>query len=293
MRNKGDWMLLLAAIIGGGGFIGVKYLLDWGYNPYQVMFGRFFVAMVCMSLVYWRQFSKITKKEWKWGSILGLLLAATFLLLTLGLQYTTPSVNAFLSNTQAVLVPFICWVAFRRKPVPSCFLAAGLTVFGVALLSVTKDFTVNIGAVLSFSASIAFSTQMALMSKVMEDCDGISIALVENLAVTVVACVCFVVTGVSMPPLTPGAIGSFFYIGVLCTALYFVLQSVGQKYTSANRTAIIITSESIFAAIISAILYGERMGWRGYAGCAIIFIAVLLAEKPMLQKKVDSSSNIG
>ena len=34
MKNKGDWLLLLAAAIGGGGFISLKYLLDWGYTPY-------------------------------------------------------------------------------------------------------------------------------------------------------------------------------------------------------------------------------------------------------------------
>ena len=50
MKNKGDWMLLLAAFIGGGGFISVKYLLDWGYDPYQVIFGRFLMASLCMGL---------------------------------------------------------------------------------------------------------------------------------------------------------------------------------------------------------------------------------------------------
>ncbi|WP_405724709.1 EamA family transporter, partial [Anaerotignum sp.] len=92
MKNKGDWMLLLAAFIGGGGFISLKYLLDWGYDPFQVIFGRFLMASACMCLVYRNRLQKITKKEWKVGSILGALLAAMFLLMTVGLQYTTPSV---------------------------------------------------------------------------------------------------------------------------------------------------------------------------------------------------------
>lgn len=52
MKHKGDWLLLLAAFIGGGGFISLKYLLDWGYDPFQVIFGRFLTASVCMCLVY-------------------------------------------------------------------------------------------------------------------------------------------------------------------------------------------------------------------------------------------------
>lgn len=72
-----------------------------------------------------------------------------------------------------------------------------------------------------------------------------------------------------------------------------MLQSVGQKYTSANKTALIITTESIFAAILSALLYGERLTLRGYIGCILIFGAVLLAETPIKKKKqVDSRDRI-
>ena len=71
MKNKGDWLLLLAAFIGGGGFISLKYLLDWGYDPFQVIFGRFLMASLCMCVVYHKRLRKITKKEWKVGGILG------------------------------------------------------------------------------------------------------------------------------------------------------------------------------------------------------------------------------
>lgn len=292
MRNKGDWMLLIAAMLGGGGFISVKYLLDWGYTPYQIMLLRFLIATACLSLIYYKRYLKITKKEWKMGGILGVMLAATFVLLTVGLQYTTPSVNAFLCNTQAAIVPFICWAVFRQKPLPSCFLAALLTLFGVALLSVTEDFRVDIGAVLSFGAAVAFSMQMAIMGKAVEECDSVNIALTEHITVTVISFFIASITGMGMPSLNRLAIGSFLNIGIFCTAIYFVLQSVGQKYTSANKTAIIITSESIFAAIISAFFYGERMGWRGFLGCGIIFGAMLLAEKP-LGKTVDTAEKMG
>lgn len=41
MKHKGDWLLLLAAFIGGGGFISLKYLLDWGYEPVSGDFRAF------------------------------------------------------------------------------------------------------------------------------------------------------------------------------------------------------------------------------------------------------------
>ena len=280
MRNKGDWMILLAAFIGGGGFIAIKYLLDWGYTPFQIMLGRFLIATACIGLVYYKQLAKITKKEWRVGGMLGILLAATFFLITTGLQYTTPSVNAFLCNIPAVLVPFICWIAFKERPSISILVAAFFTVIGVAFLSVTPDFRLDLGAILSLGAALAFALQMAFMGKAVQDCDSVRLTIVENITVTVVSILLVVGSKTKIPAVTLPAFGLLFGLGAFCTAVYFVLLSVGQRYTSANKTAIIVTTESIFAAIISALFYNERLTLRGYIGCAIIFLAMLLAELP-------------
>ena len=280
MKNKGDWLLLLAAFIGGGGFISLKYLLDWGYDPYQVIFGRFLMASAVMCVIYHKRLKKITKKEWKVGTILGALLAAMFLLMTVGLMYTTPSVNAFLVNIPAVIVPFICWGVFRQKPTKNHFIAALMTLIGVCCLSLTSDFRVDFGAALSLLAAVAFSLQMAFLGNLTDGCDSIHIAIVENISTLVVMAVIVTFTGWDMPPMTLPSLGNFAFLGGFCTASYFVLQSIGQQITSPNKAAIIITSESIFAAIFSALLYGERMMLRGYAGCIIIFAAMMLAETP-------------
>lgn len=278
-------MLLLAAFIGGGGFISLKYLLDWGYDPFQVIFGRFLMASLCMCVVYHKRLRRITKREWKVGCILGVLLAAMFLLMTVGLQYTTPSVNAFLVNIPAVIVPFICWGVFKQKPSRNCFIAAGMTLVGVSCLSLTAEFRVDLGAGLSLLAAVAFSLQMAFLGNITKGCDGVHIAVAENLFTLLVMAVIVTITGWDMPPLTLPAFGNFFFLGAFCTAAYFALQSAGQQITSPNKAAIIITSESIFAAIFSALLYGERMSLRGYLGCIIIFAAMTLAEQPPKEAK--------
>ena len=175
----------------------------------------------------------------------------------------------------------------------SVILAAVVTVIGVAMLSVTDGLRLDLGAVLSFGASIAFSLQMALMGRMIADCDSVHIALVENAVVAVLAFFISLIMGGDVPPLSLGAVGNFLNAGILCTGVYFVLQSVGQRYTSASKTALIITTESIFAAVISAVLYGERLTLRGDVGCILIFGAVLLAEAPLGRKKaVDSPGKI-
>lgn len=284
-------MLLLAAFIGGAGFISVKYLLDWGYDPYQVIFGRFLMASLCMCMVYHKRLRKITKKEWKVGSILGGLLAAMFVLMTVGLLYTTPSINAFLVNIQAVIVPFICWGVFKQRPTKNHFAAALMTLVGVCCLSLTADFRIDFGAALTLLAAVAFSLQMAFLGNLTDGCDSVHIAITENISMLAMMTVVLNFTGWDMPAMTLPSLGNFFFLGAFCTAAYFALQSIGQQITSPNKAAIIITSESIFAAIFSAILYGERMTLRGYLGCIIIFAAMMLAEQPA-KKSVDKANKI-
>ena len=143
----------------------------------------------------------------------------------------------------------------------------------------------DFGAGLSLLAAVAFSLQMAFLGNRTDGCDSVQIAIVENLAVLAVMAVILLFTGWEMPPLTLPAFGCFFCSGAFCTAAYFALQSMGQKSTSPNKAAVIITTESVFAAFFSAVFYGERMPLRGYLGCVVIFAAMLLAERPTKENK--------
>ena len=114
--KKGGWLLLLAAAIGGIGFVSMKYLLDGGFTSVQIIAGRFLVAVVCMNLFYWKECKKISHGEWKAGGILGGLLFLLFILMTIGLKYTTPSINAFLTNTPAVDRTLFSWFLLHKRP---------------------------------------------------------------------------------------------------------------------------------------------------------------------------------
>lgn len=281
--------MLLAAAIGGIGFVSMKYLLDGGFTSVQIIAGRFLVAVVCMNLFYWKECKKISHGEWKAGGILGGLLFLLFILMTIGLKYTTPSINAFLTNTPAVMVPFISWFLLHKRPDKFSFLGAGLTFFGVALLSVAEDLSIHMGAILSLGAAFAFALQMAVMGEYVQKYNPIRLALVENMTVFLLAGL-VAMFGEPFPMISKGAVVNFLILGVFCTAIYFALQSVGQQDTTASKTAIIITSESVFAALVAAVVYGERLTARGYFGCMIIFLSIILAEvKPTIKSGTNHS----
>ena len=68
------------------------------------------------------------------------------------------------------------------------------------------------------------------------------------------------------------------YAGVFSTAIAFTLQAIGQQHVPPANAAIILSAESLFAAIGGAVIMGERLPLMGYAGAGMIFCAILLVE---------------
>lgn len=68
------------------------------------------------------------------------------------------------------------------------------------------------------------------------------------------------------------------YAGMLSTAVGFTLQAIGQQHVPPANAAIILSAESLFAALGGALILNERLETIGYAGVVLIFAAVLLTE---------------
>ena len=79
------------------------------------------------------------------------------------------------------------------------------------------------------------------------------------------------------------------YLSIMCTAVCYVLQTYGQKHTSPSATAVIMTLESVFGAIISVIFYHEELSAKLLIGFALIFAAVLISETKLnfLKRRLD------
>jgi drug/metabolite transporter (DMT)-like permease len=76
------------------------------------------------------------------------------------------------------------------------------------------------------------------------------------------------------------------YTGILSTAVAYTLQAVGQQHVPPANAAIILSAESLFAALGGALLLNERLLPIGYFGAALIFIAIVLVEAiPIWQER--------
>ena len=101
---------------GGWGFVGTKLSLDGGLTPLQLITIRFLIASIFINLIFYKRIKEnISKEAIKCGAILGAFLFIAFVVQTIGLVYTTPSKNAFLTAVNVVIVPFIGFFIYRRK----------------------------------------------------------------------------------------------------------------------------------------------------------------------------------
>ena len=214
------------------------------------------------------------RRDLRWGLLLGVLLFFAYLFQTLGLERTTATNAGFLTGLYVVGTPLFGAFLFRRRPRGRVVAAVALSTAGLALLSL-RGWTFSAGDSLVLVSVIFWSLHILTIGHG-ADRDPVALALVQ----TGFAALLHTLTAGF--DLRVGALSDVWpYLvvtGVLGTGLAYFVQIVGQRRISPTRTAVIYTSEPVFAALFSALWLGERLSARGWAGAALILIAMVVAE---------------
>lgn len=276
----GEIGLIITAIIWGSGFVGSAVALET-YTPYQILAGRFLIGVVLLCAVFYKKLKFISKSALIKGSILGVFLYIAFALQTVGLQYTTPSKNAFLTAVNVVIVPFIGLAIYKRKL--DIFEVAGafLAMFGVAVLSLQLSAEINIGDFLSFCCAIAFAFHIFYTSQFVKQEDPIILTIVQMGMATLIGFIVVLAKGEMAFSMQPGGLMSLLYLGVFSTTIAFLLQTVSQKFITETKAAIILSTESLWGMVFSVIILSEVLTIKMGIGAVLILAAIILSETKM------------
>ena len=271
--------LLTVTVIWGGGFVASDMALET-LTPFQIMAIRFLIAAVIMTLLGRKQIATITKAELKCGFWLGAALFGGFALQIIGLQYTTPSKNAFLTATNVVLVPFIALVFYHKKIAAKSLAGAVMAVIGAGILSLQSDFSVGLGDALTLLCAVCFAMQIFLTGEYV----GRIRPTVLNFLQMATACV-LSLFGLLMARdfgfhASAKSILAVLYLGVVSTTITYLLQTVSQKYVDETKSAIILSLEAVFGTLFSVIILHETITLRMILGSALILLAVLVSQIP-------------
>lgn len=215
-------------------------------------------------------------------AVLGALLAAGYVLQTVGLQHTTSSVSAFLTYLLVVIVPLLSAVVLRRPPSGVAIAGVALAVVGLVLLTAGASgqglgagLGLGLGEALTLGCAVAFAGHIVALAAYAPRFDVVQL----NLGQFSVLAGALALPGAYLGGyrFSTGTLLAAIYTGVVVSAVAFGLQVWGQRQVSATRTALVLLLEPVFAAALGFIA-GERLGLLGAAGAAVILVAILVTE---------------
>lgn len=278
--------LIATTLIWGTSFVVFKSALE-DITPLWVLAIRFGGAALIMLLAAIPKLKELDKNYVIGGAVMGLCLAAAYTLQTYGLVYTTPGKNAFLTATYCILVPFLYWLLFKKKPDRYNVSAAVICLVGMGFVCLNDDLSVNLGDMLTVSCGLFFGLHIIATSHYVE-CRNVLLLTMLQFAVAGALCLVFAMLFEPRPANIPGSSWvSIAYLTVVCTGVCFFLQTVGQKYTPPSAVAVIMTLESVFGTALSIIMGQENITVKIAFGFCLIFVAIFISETKLefLRKK--------
>lgn len=291
-RISGILSLLLATVIWGGAFVAQSAGMET-IGPFTFQAVRCALAVAALflaSLVFdLRAPSAFFKKWadpalWRAGVLCGLALFAAASLQQVGIVSTSAGKSGFITALYIVIVPIIGLI-LQRGVSPLALASLPFAVAGMYLLCNVDAGGVNTGDVLLMLCAVCFAVQITLVDRLGPGRDPIRLNAVQALTVTVLSLpfMFFAET-----PTLQGIGQSWFellFAGVLSMGLAYALQIVGQKRVEPTPAALLMSLESVFAVLFSALLLGERMSARESWGCVLMFAAVLISQLPPPRKR--------
>lgn len=245
---------------------------------------RYSLAAIVMSLIFIKRWQYLNKQTLIHGFITGVFLFTAYITQTIGCNFTTAGKNAFLTTIYVILIPFICWIMYKKRPGWYVFVAAFMSITGIGLLALgTGDAKgINVGDTLTLISGLFFALHIVFSERYANKGD-------EPLLLTLLQFITSAVLGWIFAPFFDGAVpvaalgnlrvvGSLFYLGIFSTMVGFSLQNIGLKYVQSSLASILLSFESVFGVLFSTLLLHEMLTPRMIVGCCLIFGALLLAE---------------
>ena len=212
------------------------------------------------------------------GSILcGLTQFAAGSLQQIGIIYTTAGKAGFITSMHIVIVP-ILMIFLRRKVGFFTWIGVAVAVLGMYLLCITEGFDLQLGDGLVLGCAAVCALQILFIDHYAVRTDPIRLAALQFLLAGLLSGICMLgFEHLELAMILACAV-PILYTGFLEVAAAYTLEIFGQQTTAPAVTAIILSLESVFAAICGALFLGEQMTGRELLGCALMLAAFLFTQ---------------
>lgn len=287
-RLRGSLALLCGTMIWGSAFIAQSVGMDL-IGPFTFQAIRCALAVIFLFLVTfvfdWKIGFKKSLAKWKskqlWisGGVCGAALFVATSLQQVGLIYTEPGKAGFLTAMYIVLVP-ILGIFLHRRPGLNAVFSVVLALVGLYLLSFMGVSSINVGDLLLIGCALAFAVQILLIDSFAQDLDGLRLNCVQALVVAVLSLPWMLLTEKLDMSNILACWLPLGFAGILSMGVAYSLQIVGQKNLDPTTASLIMSLESVFAALGGWLILHNTMTPRELLGCALVFAGVILSQLP-------------
>lgn len=295
-RLLGNLLLILTALIWGMAFVFQRVGMDY-IGPITFTAARMALAAAAVGLVALltgRRGSRAlpaadrarrARVNLLGGFCCGAFLATATVMQQMGLVTTPAGKAGFITSLYILLVPVIGFVLFRRKNTWLVWLAVLIGVAGMYLLCATEGFSLTRGDTLICVCAVLFSGHILCCDHFAPRGDPIAISALQFVTATLIcAAAAFALENPTWEKVASAAM-PILYCGLMSGGVGYTLQIVAQRYTDPTVASLLMSLESVFAAIAGALLLGERMTARELAGCAVMFVAIVLVQIPIPHRR--------
>lgn len=292
-RTVANLLLLMAGAIWGMGFVAQQTAME-DIGPLLFIALRFLLAGIVVLPFALAELKRADGLSYltavaqhKRGFLLvGLAFFLGMAFQQVGLIGTSVTNAGFLTALYVIMVPIIMVSVLRVRQPFIIWPAAALSVFGIYLLSGGDLGSLNTGDLLIILCALFWACHVVLTGRVGQASGlPVTMATTQFFVTSLLAFIGYMIFApLGLGEIVPtteqflGALPEIIYAGTIAGGLGFTLQAVGQRYTSESAAAVLISTESLFAALFGALFLAERLNAIGYLGCGLIFAAILLVE---------------
>ena len=298
---RGNLLLLLTAFIWGSAFVaqsvGMDYVGPFTFNFMRNTIGGL-VLIPCIALLNridparrqaksGEEREKVRRVLFTGGLCCGAVLFVASSLQQFGLKYTAAGKAGFITALYIVFVP-VLGIFLKKKISPAVWVAVGVSAVGLYLLSIQEDFTMGTGDIYVCLCAVCFAVHILVIDHFSPLVDGVKMSCIQFFTAGILS-------GVAALLFEKPVMGDILrcwlpilYAAILSSGVAYTLQIVAQRDVKPAAASLLMSMESVFAALSGAVLLHERFTVREITGCILVFGAVLLAQLPeMCRRKIQ------
>lgn len=248
---------------------------------------RFLSAFFVLGIIFHKTLRRLNRVTVRYSLLVGLALTGTYVFYGYGVSRTSLSNAGFICALPVVFTPVFAFFINRTWPSRKLLLCLLMCASGLAFLTLNDDLRPALGDIICLGVPVCYAVDLLLTEKAVRhpDVDALGLGICQLGVVGFITLALSLLLEQPHLPTTPVTWGAALFLGLVCSGVAFVIQSVQQQYTTASHVGLIFTLEPVFAAIVAYFMAHEVLRPRSYVGMALMLLSLVLMEVDFPKKE--------